>query len=247
MKTWTPKDVLALLDKCCETFTFPMLNNGYIYLAATRLSLYRSVSDWAIVIEVFGFSPRAGMPNTSVQTFASRLHARDRERDYVNRMGYDMYLANNPNNEFRNAFPVAKGPWQDPEDLEFLGGEATAVELRGKSVQIPNLDEYERHSIALEEPPRVRVFEFCRYLADIARDQVLATPQERRVSILPDMNQILQLEEWHHPDVADDELPSQSATFQQLAEALLTGDVTHYRPTQLSNTHWCNWPDGGQL
>jgi hypothetical protein len=46
-----------------------MLDNGYIYLAATRLSLFRSSRDWAITIEVFGYSPRAGIPDTSIYTF----------------------------------------------------------------------------------------------------------------------------------------------------------------------------------
>ncbi len=70
------EEILAILDRCCDAFTFPMLDNGYVYLAATRLSLYRSATDWAIVIEVFGFSPRSGLPDTHVQTFASRLHDR---------------------------------------------------------------------------------------------------------------------------------------------------------------------------
>lgn len=49
-------DILAVLDRCCDACTFPMLDNGYVYLAATRLSLFRSKADWAMVIEVFGFS-----------------------------------------------------------------------------------------------------------------------------------------------------------------------------------------------
>jgi hypothetical protein len=35
-------DILRVLDAGCESFTFPMLDNGYVYLAATRLSLFRS-------------------------------------------------------------------------------------------------------------------------------------------------------------------------------------------------------------
>lgn len=31
--------------------TFPMLDDGYLYLAATRLCLHRSDTDWALVIE----------------------------------------------------------------------------------------------------------------------------------------------------------------------------------------------------
>jgi hypothetical protein len=74
---------------------------------------------------------------------------------------------------------------------------------------------------------------------------VLATPKERRVSVLPDMKQILQLEEWHHPNVVDDDnRPSGSETFQQLAQALATGNVAFYRPSRPPNTHWRNWAEG---
>src|SRR5438128_2131662 len=82
----------------------------------------------------------------------------------------------------------------------------------------------------------------------VAREQVLATPDERRVSVLPEMEQILQLEEWHHPNVVDEEeRPSGSETFQPLARVLATGDVSVYQPSQPPNTHWRNWPEGGRL
>lgn len=86
--------------------------------------------------------------------------------------------------------------------------------------------EYAQRGVAVENPPRVRVFELCRFLADVARDSALATAKERRVSVLPDMTQILQLEEWHHPNVVDDDdRPSGSETFQQLAQVLATGNL----------------------
>ena len=85
--------ILAVLDRCCDDCTFPMLDNGYVYLAATRLSLHRSASDWAMVIEVFGFSPRAGLPDTHIYTFASRLHDRDPPEQYKDREAYENYLA----------------------------------------------------------------------------------------------------------------------------------------------------------
>ncbi|MBK8207561.1 MAG: hypothetical protein IPK87_12360 [Planctomycetes bacterium] len=244
---WTPQEILAVLDKCCESFTFPMLDNGYVYLAATRLSLFRSPLDWAMVIEVFGFSPRAGLPDTSIQTFASQLHARDKPEDYVDREAHQNYLKNNPHNEFRSAFPLTEGDWQDSDDSELLAIDARMVELRGQSVQIPGSVEYERHGITLEESPRVKVIEFCRYLAEKAREPLLATEHERRVSVLPQMHQILQLEDWHHPDVANDELPSRSETFRQLADVLVSGNASQYRPSIPPNTHWRNWPDGGRL
>ena len=60
------------------------------------------------------------------------------------------------------------------------------------------------------------------------------------------MKQILQLEEWNHPDLVE-EIPSESETFQQLAKVLCTGNTDYYNPTQLPNTDWRNWLDGGTL
>lgn len=243
-----PEEILCILDRCCEAFTFPMLDNGYVYLAATRLSLYRSATDWAMAIEVFGFSPRAGLPDTTIHTFSSRLHDRDPRERYVSREAYEGYLANNPHNEYRSVFPVHEGPWQDAEEMEYVAPGADAVIVRNAAVALPSVAEYGRHGIELEQAPRVQVFELCRYLADIARERVLATAEERRVSVLPEMEQILQLDEWNHPNVVDDEeRPSGSEPFQQLARVLASGDARLYQPSQPPNTHWRNWPEGGGL
>ena len=89
--------------------------------------------------------------------------------------------------------------------------------------------------------------ELARYLAATARNDVLARPDERRANVPPALTEVLVLDEWHHPDVCAEQLPSASTTFPQLARVLATGDVTHYRPTPDPNTHWRFWPDGGQL
>ncbi len=36
---WRSDQILDILDAGCEAFTFPVLDNGYVYLAATRMSL----------------------------------------------------------------------------------------------------------------------------------------------------------------------------------------------------------------
>jgi len=242
------KDILDVLDRCCDAFTFPMLDNGYVFLAATRLALFRSDLDWAMVIEVFGFSPRAGLPDTHIHTFAGRLHNRDSPEKFAGRQAYENYLSNNPNNDSRFVYPIEEGPWQDQETFEEISEDAVQLVLRGQPFVLPDRAEYARHGIDLRDSPRVQTFEVCRYLAAAARERVLATPIEQRVSVLPEMPRLLQLEEWHHPDVVDDsKRPSGSETFQQLARVLETGDVSLYRPTQPPNTHWRHWPDGGTL
>lgn len=248
MKRFDRDAILSVLDQCCDSFTFPMLDNGYVYLAATRLSLYRSTEDWALVIEVFGFSPRAGLPDTHLHTFASRLHDSDDPNRYRSPEAYQTYLTNNPHNDSRFVYPVAEGTWQDRDDLEFVAPDAREIVVRGKPRQIPDVDDFAQYRLQLEQPPRVQVFELCRVLAATMREDVLATAFERRVSVMPAMTQILQLEEWHHPNVVDaKDRPSGSPTFQQLAQVLATGDVSSYRPARPPNTHWSNWPEGGRL
>ena len=53
--TFPPVAILDVLDRAAADFTFPMLDNGYVYLAASPLSLHRSASDWAVMFERFGF------------------------------------------------------------------------------------------------------------------------------------------------------------------------------------------------
>ena len=70
------------------------------------------------------------------------------------------------------------------------------VIVRDRPISLPSLSEYARHGVETEYAARVQVFELCRFLAGMARELVLATPQEeRRVSVLPEMTQLLQLEE----------------------------------------------------
>ena len=248
MKQFDPRDILSILDECCEAYTFPMLDNGYVYLAATRLSAFRSTLDWALIIEVFGFSPRAALPDVHIHTFGSLLHNRDTRERYKSTEDYENYLRNYPNNDSRFVYPIDEGTWLDPEDRELLALGAREVVVRGKPRPIPGAHEYARHGITLVEAPRVRVFELCRFLAAVIREDVMATETERRISVLPEMTQLLQLEEWNHPNVVDEtERPSGSATFVQLADVLATGQPGKYRPSLPPNTHWRNWPDGGSL
>jgi hypothetical protein len=91
----TGERILTILDACCDSFTFPMLDNGYAYLAAARMSAYRSSADWALVIETFGFSPREGFPSLTVQTFGSRICNRKSPDSYITAEAHERYLATN--------------------------------------------------------------------------------------------------------------------------------------------------------
>jgi hypothetical protein len=242
---WTKESILAVLDKCCDDFTFPMLDNGYVYLAATRMTLHRSRSDWAIVIEVFGFSPRAGAPDTTIHTFSSTIARRAKPAGFVNLEAYERYLANNPHNEINAVFPIEGEDWIESE---LVAAGRPSLVVRGVPKPMPTPEDYSVAEIEMSAAPRITVFELCRALASTARDDVLATTAERTVNLPAEMHQILKLEDWNHPDIVDDvNRPSTSETFQQLAQVLVSGDTRLYKPTVPPNTHWKNWPEGGTL
>jgi hypothetical protein len=237
--------ILRVLDSCCDSYTFPMLDNGYVYLAASRLSLHRSDDDWAMVIEIFGFSPRSGLPDLHVHTFGSRLYNRDKAEDYAMSKAHEAYLASNPNNESRFFHPIDAGSWIDEQQSGSVSPSGT-LRLRGVAISLPSSGDYLAAGIDLGGD-RPAIFELCRYLGFHRRDDVLATPFERRCSVPPHLTEILVLEDWHHPDVCSEELPSETETFREFADVLATGDLCRYESAEPKNTHWRHWPDGGTL
>lgn len=242
---WTSKKILEILDSCAERFTFPVLDNGYVYLAATRMSVFGNESVWAIVIEVFGFSPRSGNPDVQIYTFSSSLYERDSSEKYVSEDAYINYLENNPFNELRFIYPIDNSDWLDEEDQECLNVNKKCL-LRGKEISLPLISDYEKSGIELEEDTPL-TFEFCRYLAEKYRDLVLCTQNEVRVSVLPSMDLLLQLDDWEHPDISNGELPSLSEDFKNIALALEKGSFESFQTSDKNNTHWCNWPEAGTL
>lgn len=240
------EQILTILDDCCNAYTFAYLNNANFFMAATRLSLFRSPEDWAMVIEKFGYSASTGTPSTTIQTYASRLQNRDWHKSYDTPEAHENYIAQNQYNEFRAVYPIAKGSWLDPEDCYLVAEGATELLLRGRLMALPGQDAYEKAGVERASAPRVEITELCCVLADGERDLVLATAEERRVNVPPELQNIMTLAEWAHPDVLEkNERPSGSATFQQLAEVLVGGNTEDYRPGIAPNTHWRHWPDLG--
>lgn len=239
----TAAQILEILDDACRRNCFPVLDNGYVFPAATRLSLYRSTEDWAMTIEVFGFSPRAGLPDTCIYTFGSTIARTKMAADYVTPQAFDAYVAANPHNEMTFIHPIDALDIGDEEEVV----ENASIVLRGTALPAPTLAEIEAAGIAPSEPPRVMAFELCRWLAIDDRDLVLATNAERRQNIPEAMQQIFWLEEWNHPNLANGKIASNSQAFRQLAAVLESGSLTPYRPTVPPNTHWSFWPEGGAL
>ncbi len=203
------------------------------------MSLYRSEVDWALVFEVFGFSPRAGLPHLCVCTFGSRLRNRNPPESYVSREAYENYLSQHPNDDSRFFYPIAEGDWQSPDSSEFVSAHAEGLLLRDEHVRIPPADQFRQFEIALAEAPRIQVFELCRLLAAKYPERVLATEDERRVSVPEELTDILQLGEWAHPrscGFTSVQVSANPCCSSQRYSSLAISQPIDPAPTP--NTHW---------
>jgi hypothetical protein len=232
---YTARSILRQLDECAAAYTFPCLDNGYIYPADVRLTGYRDDARWALVIEHIGYGYKLSVPDGLENTLY-------RFGNCVEKPGFGgrvQLIANDPD---LPAFPAeAYG--------EEVSADARVILIRGQAVPIPWQAALFTSSGARRRPHGL-LFpqDLLRALLGEHRLRLLATEEELRREVPSDLPQIIRLDEWHHPDVAGGhERPSSTAAFRMIAEVLATGDPSRYRPTEPPNTHWSNWPRGGTL
>jgi len=242
MPNFTREEILSQLDDCAHGYEFPMLDNGYNYPADVRLSAYRDEMRWAIIIEDLN------------------CHNRAYQHDAFSHCAYC----------FGNCLKGSPGLGKDftsstsdsPNESIFVDGD-DSVEENGSAIVRSDLKEILirdqivpvdltpenllAKGIALEEAPIIHDYELLRSLLPENRDLLLATEEELHQHVPSDLPLLLRLDEWHHPDLSGDELPSESETFQMIADVLVTGNINRYSPTKAPNTHWSNWPEGGTL
>jgi hypothetical protein len=236
MPKYSKKDILHQLDHCAGKYTFPMLDNGYVYPIDSRLSAYRDDKRWALIIEVIGFSNRG------------RGHKGINNGLYI--FGNCLNFTPGTNNDNFICFTSDSfdGAAFEQEYEESLNPEVNTILLRGNKIKMPkDIDFYEDQGIELDVPPNVMIWEFLRGTRKEHREHFLATEEEIRERIPEDLPLILRLDDWYHNDLAADENPSEIETFPMIASVLETGNIKLFAPTKKPNNHWSNWPDGGSL
>lgn len=235
-ETFTAKEILEQLDNATKEFRFPMLDNGYTYPVSTRLSAYRNSAEWKIVIEEIGFHYRAA-GHAGIWNCLSI---------------YGNSLDHKPGHDNANFLHFTadseEGETFDTETESFLNPGVSSMLIRGQKIILSqDPDFYGSKGIQLEEPGKIMIWEMMRGLMPEYRDLFIATEEELRARVPEELALFIRLDEWHHPDLANQERPGQNETFIMLADALETGDLKLFKPTLPANTHWSNWPEGGTL
>lgn len=232
---YTQSQILSQLDACAADWTFPILDNGYVYLVDVRLSAYRTERYWALIIEVLGCDYRAGgvfntpycYGNCFVQTPG---RAAKGEIAILDASFYESAL--------------------EDEDFWDIQSETGTIKVRNSLVTYDVSPEaLQQRGIGKSQidGPKITIVELMRTLVPEHHTLLLATEEELNQVLEVEVPLILRLDEWHHPDLVEGERPSQNEAFQMIANILVSGDPTLYKPTLPPNTHWKNWLESGTL
>jgi len=224
----TDDHILAQMDVARRKHRFIFLDGGKEIPVDVRMTIYRDVGRWAMVMEELMFFPPSpghwGIAD-SLAYIGNCITPGDRNLD--------------------NVQVTSDGP-DDPTFLDAIGFDVNpdvrSIRIRGQVVPVDLSSENLRHRGIPVGADGLRGKHLVWSLVPEYRHLLLATEEEKRRRLPADIPKFMQLDEWNHPALIQDQLnPSNSETFVMLAKAIATGDPAQYRPTLPPNTHWRNW------
>lgn len=229
--------ILRELDQAAERIDFPMWDNGYVAPAGGRLSLFGDGKQWAIVVEAIGWFHRAS-------AYAAFENA-------VYRFGSDFSpeLNGDVPERYQSLCVVSEFPghplWDADRELKLDASYVCPRDTPAWITTDPDL--YSRAGIPLFDQRKVSDPDLLRWMVQRYRSFFVASPPELRRGMSRQLPLLLQLDDWHHPDIAAGQLPSDTETFVAAADAVASGDPSFFDVSETPNTDWRNWPEGGTL
>jgi hypothetical protein len=225
--------ILAILDSAAKSFSLPDFVSLDWRYAASRMHCYSNGTNWSLIIEEFTY----GFNSEDINEFSVIVH---HYSDVSSKTALEP-LFFNPIKKGKCGVLCSKKRGESRSYYaQLLSPKAKDIKLRNKLFPVSqNHKEYKKLGIELECAPEILKAEFHLWLADTYRDHIFATERELNIKI----PKVLQLEEWLHPNLLDKEMPSDSPTFQQIADVLSSAQPGAYKQSS-GNTHWSQRPKG---
>ena len=230
-KKYTKTDILKALDESAKKGKFPVLDNENVYLADARLSVFCSQEHWLFVFEIVGYS---APENEFVDHIYLIGNCVDQGAKIVERIFIE---------------ETDDDPVWDREEGEWLADWRNwEIMVKGKIYKFrPSLDEYKEAGIEIEDPKRkigsLRQDMLIRFLSFKLGDKLFCTEDEL-FDIIPknDLKKVFYFKEWQHPDIKNNENPSEIPFFISLTSAIESGERSiPEEAIKNPNTHWSNW------
>ena len=227
MREWE-EEILSQMDREAAEYHFPMLDNAYLCSAGIRLTAFSSASEWLIVFQQIGVMEDRDFANV-VSAYGNRL-----DKPGVQEVA-------------RLVEPPPGGRIRDANEHLNLDMWDFTIAINGQVRHFtPSKEDYAAAGVDVDDeaPSPVKILRLL--VAQIPEELFL--PDDKLLQICgragAGLKKFLQLEEWHHPDLANDERPGMNPCLRSLARALAMNDASLYEcPAASFNTHWSQWEE----
>lgn len=221
------KDILSILDKEALEYNFPMPDNLCNYNAGMRLTAFRSMQEWLIIFEMLNY--------TQNHEFLNEICA------FGNKLEVQGFAFESP-----VLIETIKNTSFYKENGNFcIEPSQCSVQFKKESVSVCFHDEDYQKARVDQNSKAPTPAKLLRLFAS-AFNKNIYEENENLLKLVGRSNsglmQFIKLEEWQHPDLAQDELPSQSISMLSLSEALEEGKPEiYFCPKEKINSHWYYW------
>lgn len=217
------EEVLSQLDAAQDEYALLGPGNSHYPSAAVRMIAFVSDVDWLLSLELLAWGRREGQFVRLLQFFGSTVEEPG---------------------EFSSAEPVHGSP----ESPLFVDGKLQAdlydltISMDGSLRHLTfTPTDYASAGIEVEEmAPELALLRLLanRYPEQLMLDaDAVLTECDRK-----GYHHLFTLDDWRHPDPAEDELPGELPCFQGIAESIASGQVRELSAcSDEANTHWSNW------
>jgi hypothetical protein len=235
--------ILSLLDQSYIKCDFPFLSTFYQWAyGKIRCYVYLSEDEWLIVFDMLAYYPNQMNFDNAIYAYGNKLGKNGfQDNQWTVKIPKDFYKRVN---EYGLRVPEDDIDWI-PSRNQFC------VRLNGKKVSFSISDsEYQSAGIDLNQALSGDKYVdnaifMLRYLVDYIPAGELFYPEEFLFMCMgkePNLSLLLKLDDWIHPGMDGIDLPSQSESFKQIADAIIQRDSSIYN-LQHGNTHWKNWAE----
>jgi hypothetical protein len=225
----TAQEILNKLDD----EKFPILGSHYSlkqFHGDQKLTVYRNEHRWAMLIQILYFDDYFEEFNgTLLKTYLYSNSIPDfcETETFFDLVQHDY-----------DAFRI------DSKNNTVLNPKLKEIKVRDQAINI-QIDElhFSSKDIDIENIKSIKPWEFMRSILPENAHHFWLTPEEISWRIPNGLVEILNLQDWYHPNFLKWEKPSDSPSFIEIASVIATGDASNYC-TKEQNTHWSNWPEG---
>ncbi len=223
------------------------LENGYCYVASSRIHLYADSTRWAIVFETAGYETRSFDAEITLNYIGNCIdYPIDKypERSYITNSSRIILIEGA---EFER---IENKEGSDSETFELIDQNIKEIKIRDKYVSFDNnYKNYEKTGIEIRDydnPKNLIDFKnFVRFLNETDPVSINATEDEILKHIPKDLPKLMTIDKFHFVSAYEKtNPPSNQETYKLIAKILTTRDTTNWKPTQKSNNHWKNWDSG---